>query len=276
MKIKNEGPDTIGTFFLPCIFFHMIISTASDLDGITKVSEVVANTLRKMREYVKPGMNAKELDDFGMNILNQNGARSAPKLAYQFPGNTCISVNHEIAHGIPSQSKVFKDGDLINIDVSAELNGYWADNGGSFVLGNDIHNHYKMINASKEILKLAIDHVSHGVRISEIGRIIHKEAQLRGYTVIKNLTGHGVGKSLHEEPKEIANYRDWFDLRKFKKNSVLAIETFISTASNYAKTEKDNWTLTGDKGGYVAQHEHTVIVTEGQPTILTLNNGIWE
>jgi len=254
----------------------MIISSEADLAGITKVSEVVATTLRQMREHVKAGMTAKELDEFGMNLLREQGARSAPKLAYQFPGNTCISVNEEIAHGIPSETKIFQEGDLINIDVSAELNGYWSDNGGSFVLGKDIHGHSALINASKQILHLAIDQIKEGVRISEIGKIIHSQAKLKGYTVIKNLTGHGVGKSLHAEPREIANHQDWFDFRKFKKNSVVAIETFISTRSNYAKAQEDGWTMRGDKGGFVAQHEHTLIVTDGKAKILTLSNGIWD
>jgi methionyl aminopeptidase len=111
--------------------------------------------------------------------------------------------------------------------------------------------------------------------VADIGLIIETEAKKRGYTVIKNLTGHGVGRSLHEEPHEIANYRDRFNLQRFRKNSVVAVETFISTASTIAETQSDGWTLVGNKGGYVAQHEHTILITDGEPVILTENNGVW-
>src|SRR5690606_16341945 len=173
-----------------------------------------------------------------------------------------------------SQHRILQEGDLINIDVSAELDGYWADNGSSFVLGNDIHEHQKLVNASKEILQKAISNIRGGVRIADIGHLIETEAKKRGYKVIKNLGGHGIGRSLHEQPNELINYRNRFDKRRFRKNSVVAIETFISTTSTYATELSDGWTMVGDKGGYMAQHEHTIVVTDGQPIILTADNGI--
>ncbi|WP_454803150.1 type I methionyl aminopeptidase [Mucilaginibacter phyllosphaerae] len=254
----------------------MSISTEAERLGMEQASNAVAYALKEMRLYAKPGMSAKELDDFGGAILNSLGAKSAPKLTYGFPGWTCISVNNEVAHGIPSDDKVFLEGDLINIDVSAELNGFWADNGGSFVLGEDIHGHGKLVAASKDILQKAINSIKGGVKINEIGKLIETEAKKAGYTVIKNLTGHGVGRSLHEEPHEIANYHDRYNTTRFKKNSVVAIETFISTTSTIANTQADGWTLLGNKGGFVAQHEHTIMVTGGQPVILTAANGIWD
>lgn len=254
----------------------MSITTESERRGMQQASDAVAITLKKMRAYAKPGISTRELDEYGGKLLAEMGAHSAPALTYGFPGYTCISVNEEAAHGIPSAHTILKDGDLVNIDVSAELNGYWADNGGSFVLGEDIHGHNRLVEASKEILKKAISHIKGGVRISEIGGLIETEAKKAGYTVIKNLTGHGVGRSLHEEPLEIANYRDRFNTRRFKKNSVIAVETFISTRSTIAATQTDGWTLKGNKGGFVAQHEHTIMVTEGRPVIFTAQNGIWD
>jgi methionyl aminopeptidase len=241
-----------------------------------QAGDAVAITLTKMRAFAKAGMSTKELDEYGGALLAQMGARSAPKATYGFPGFTCISINEEIAHGMPSAGKILHGGDLVNIDVSAELNGYWADNGGSFVLGEDIHGHSKLVEASKEILRKAISSIKGGVRISEIGRLIETEARKAGYTVIKNLTGHGVGRSLHEEPHEIANYCDRYNTTRFKKNSVVAIETFISTRSTIADTQADGWTLKGNKGGFVAQHEHTIMVTGGEPVIFTAQNGIWD
>jgi methionyl aminopeptidase len=184
-------------------------------------------------------------------------------------------VNNEFCHGIPSDKRILHEGDLINVDVSAELNGFWSDNGGSFVLGRDVHEHQKLIEASKQILRTAIYGIKGGVRISDIGHLIETEAKKRGYKVIKNLTGHGVGRSLHEEPSEIANYRDRFNLTRFRKNSVVAIETFISTTSTYAETLGDGWTMVGNKGGFMAQHEHTIVVTDNEPIVLTEMNEIW-
>jgi len=253
----------------------MVITNEEELNGMKKISEAVALTLKEMRNYAKPGMTAKQLDDFGGEVLQQLGARSAPKLTYSFPGWTCISINHEIAHGIPSEKKILQEGHLLNIDVSAELGGFWSDNGGSFVLGEDLHHHQKLVDTSKRILQKAIQHIKTGVRISDIGKLIETEARKSGYKVIRNLTGHGVGRSLHEDPHEIANYCDRFNRAVFRKNGVVAIETFISTLSTIANTQPDGWTLIGNKGGYAAQHEHTIIVTDGAPVILTEMNEIW-
>ncbi len=253
----------------------MSITKETELTGMKKVSEAVAYTLNEMRNYAAPGMTTKQLDNYGAKILSDFGARSAPYLTYGFPGWTCISVNNEFCHGIPSDKKILKEGDLVNIDVSAELDGFWSDNGNSFVLGTDIHKHQKLIDASKQILYKAIHNIKDGIRISDIGYLIETEARKRGYKVIKNLTGHGTGRGLHEEPNEIANYRDRFNLTRFKKNAVVAIETFISTASTYAITRNDGWTMVGNKGGFMAQHEHTIVITDGKPMILTEMNGIW-
>ena len=199
----------------------MSINKESDLEGMKKASGAVALSLKEMRNYARPGMSTKELDEFGGSVLKNFGANSAPALTYNFPGWTCISVNNEFCHGIPSVNTILKEGDLINIDVSAELNGFWSDNGGSFVMGNDINDHQKLIDASKQIL------------------------------------------------------RDKYNLTRFKKHSVVAIETFISTHSNYAKTLEDGWTMVGNNGGFMAQHEHTIIVTDDKPIILTEMNEIW-
>ncbi len=254
----------------------MSITKDSELVGMQNISEAVAVTLKEMRDYAKPGMTTKHLDNYGGQILADFGAKSAPFVTYGFPGWTCISVNNEFCHGIPSEKRALAEGDLINIDVSAELNGFFADNGGSFVLGSDIFKHQELIDASREILYKAINQIKSGVRISDIGHIIETGAKKRGYKVIKNLAGHGIGRSLHEEPSEITNYKDRLNFKRFKKNSVVAIETFISTSSSYSNTLKDGWTMVGNQGGFMAQHEHTIIVTDDKPVILTSKNGIFE
>lgn len=253
----------------------MSITKTAELEGMQRVSDVVATVLQQMREYAHPGMSSKELDEYGGHLLRFYGARSAPALTYGFPGWTCISVNHEIAHGIPVASKVFREGDLINIDVSAELDGFWSDNGGSFVLGQDHNGLQPLVDASNAILRKAIGTIHSGVRIADVGHLIETEARKAGYKVIRNLTGHGIGRSLHEAPAEIANYRDRRNRSRFRKNAVVAVETFIATDSTLAVTANDGWTLLGNIGGYTAQHEHAIVVTDGEPIVLTRLNGNW-
>lgn len=246
----------------------MSISKEADLNGMKKASEAVAVTLKQMIAYAQVGMTTKELDNFGASVLKEFGAKSAPKLTYGFPGYTCISINNEFCHGIPSNRKL-QEGDLINIDVSAEVNGFWSDNGSSFVLGNDIHQHQKLVNASEEILRNAISNIRGGTLIADIGHLIETQAKRKGYKVIKNLGGHGIGRALHEQPHDLLNYKDRSDRRRFKKNDVVAIETFISTSSTIVETLHDGWTMVGNKGGFMAQHEHTIVITDNQPIILT-------
>lgn len=252
----------------------MSITNNEELEGMKTISNAVAVTLKAMREYAKPGISTKELDEYGQKMLEEMGAKSAPYLTYNFPGYTCISVNKSFAHGIPSADIILQEGDLVNIDVSAELNGYWSDNGGSFVVGEDLHQHQPLVDLSKRILYNALNEIKGGVRIAEIGKLIETQAKKANCKVIQNLTGHGVGRSLHEEPEEIPNYYDRFNTKRFRKNSVVAIETFIATHSTLAVELSDGWTFVGNKGGYVVQHEHTIIVTDSTPVILTAANAI--
>lgn len=252
----------------------MSIETGSDLAGIHDAGNAVATTLKQMMDYAAPGMSTKELDEYGKKVLQEFGATSAPKKDYNFPGHTCISINNEACHGIPSEKKVLQEGDLVNIDVSAELNGFYGDNGCSFVLGNDIHGFDPLIQASREILYKAISKIRGGVRISDIGDLIEKEAKRKGYQVVKNLCGHGIGRKLHEPPTEIPCFRDRSNRSRFRKNSVIALETFISTKAKYVYETADGWTMKTRDNSFVAQHEHTLVITDEYPIIVTKGNGV--
>ena len=252
----------------------MSIDAQRDWIGIKAAGQAVAVTLRKMCEYAKPGMSTKALDEYGYALLTSFGAQPAPKKDYNFPGYTCISVNHEVCHGIPSASKILKEGDLVNIDVSAELNGYYGDNGSSFILGRDLHGLQPLVDASKEILKAAIQRIRSRERIADLGGFIEQEARKRGFRVIKNLCGHGIGRQLHEAPREIPCFRDRNNRLRFQKHSVIALETFISTKAEYVLDTDDGWTMVAEEESFVAQHEHTLIVTDDLPMVVTSANGI--
>ncbi|MEM8909190.1 MAG: type I methionyl aminopeptidase, partial [Bacteroidota bacterium] len=247
----------------------MSINTQAELEGIQAAGYVVGLTLKKMREYAKIGMSTKELDEYGYEILRSFGAHPAPQKDYDFPGWTCISINHEVCHGIPKATTIIRDGDLINIDVSAELNGFYGDNGGSFIIGRDYRNLQPLVDASQQILHLAIQRIKSKERISVVGGFIESEARKRGFQVVKNICGHGIGRKLHENPKEIPCFRDRLNRGRFRKNTVIALETFISTQANYVYPMDDGWTLQAKDRSFVAQHEHTLIVTDDVPLILT-------
>lgn len=252
----------------------MIVETEEDYEKMKAASHVVAIVLKKMKDYAEIGMSTKEIDEYGGKLLKEFGAKSAPFVEYKFPGFTCISTNNEACHGVPSEKRILKNGDLINIDVSANLEGYYGDNGCSFIMGEDIQNLSPLVNASHEILTKAIAHIKPGEKINSIGELINNEARKRGFNVIRNICGHGIGKKLHDDPGEIACWKDRMNRRRFRKNSAIALETFISTKAKFVYEEEDGWTLSTKDGSFVAQHEHTMIIRDGLPEILTWENGI--
>lgn len=251
----------------------MIIKTPEEYEGMKRANEVVGIALREMKAQATIGMSTQDLDDIGRAILEQYGAHSAPQKDYNFPGLTCISVNHEVCHGIPAPNRILKEGDLVNIDVSAELDGFYGDNGSSFILGTDHQKLQPLVEASLDILHLALRKIKPGIRIAAVGGFIEKLAKDRGFNVVKNICGHGIGRRLHEEPAEIPCYRDKFNKERFRKNSVVAVETFISTKAKFVHEASDGWTLLPKDDSFVAQHEHTVIVRENGVEILTTSNG---
>lgn len=247
----------------------MSINSEEELEALRKIGRIVARCLQHMQSKLEPGMTTAELDFLGGQFLESHGARSAPKLTYNFPGNTCISVNEEAAHGIPG-SKILKAGDLVNIDVSAELNGYFADTGGSAIIPPESKLHLRICAAAKQALENAMSEARAGAKINRIGHAIEAEAVRNGFTVIENLGSHGVGRALHEEPEFIPGFYDKSDKRVLKENQVITIEPFISSGAYEVVDKGDGWTLITDPGIFTAQYEHTLVITKGKPLIMTL------
>lgn len=246
----------------------MTIETNKDITELKIIGKIVADTLKLMMNKARPGMSTAELDQIGGEYLSSFGAQSAPKLTYNFPGFTCISLNEDIAHGLPNETLI-KEGDLINIDVSAELNGYFADTGGSFVLGKSSEIQKKVMKATREALNAAVSVVKAGTPINQIGKQIEKVARKHQLKVIKNLGSHGVGRALHEEPEFIAGFFDPNDRRILQEGQVITIEPFLSTKTEFIKEAKDGWTLYGEKGNIAAQYEHTMIITKSGAIVVT-------
>lgn len=247
----------------------MIVTQASEQEALQEIGQIVADVLQRMGKAIAPGMTTGELDALGSRWLTEAGARSAPQVMYKFPGATCISINHEVAHGIPGD-KVIQAGDLVNIDVSAEKNGFFGDTGTSFCVGDPTPVQQRLLQAGRDILALAMQVATAEAKINEIGRVISETARERGYTFIRNLGSHGVGRSLHEAPKFIAPYYDRKDKRRLKKGMVITIEPFISTGAQQVSEAEDGWTLFTAPRFQTVQFEHSMIITEAQPLILTL------
>jgi methionyl aminopeptidase len=247
----------------------MSIETENDLICLRKIGLIVANCLQYMASQLEPGITTAELDELGRIFLEKHGARSAPRLSYNFPGSTCISVNEEAAHGIPG-AKILKAGDLVNIDVSAELAGYFADTGGSFIIPPESNLKRNLCLATKRALNLAVKEARAGQKLNCIGRAIEKEAHRSKLSVIENLGSHGVGRALHEDPGFIPSYYDSKDQRVLQEHQVITIEPFLSTGAREVFDTGDGWTLATSKRYLTAQYEHTLVITKGMPLIMTL------
>ena len=246
----------------------MTVVNQFDIDGIMEAGRIVAAVRDAMLAAVEPGMTTKELDNLGSALLEMEGAQSAPKVTYDFPGATCISVNEEAAHGIPG-SRVLCAGDVVNIDVSAEMNGYFADTGATVVVPPVSRIKAQLCHAAKIALANALREIQTGAPINKIGKAIQSVAKAHRFNVIENLAGHGLGRSLHEEPVGIVGYYDHTDKRVLLAGQVIAVEPFLSTRSTQVELADDGWTLLGYPDNLSAQFEHTVIVTKGAPIIAT-------
>ena len=246
----------------------MSINSEKDIQLLKRIGLIVSQVLKEMRQQTKPGMNTKQLDEIGAKLLAKKGARSAPKITYDFPGSTCISVNEEVAHGVPS-NRVLAAGDLVNIDVSAELDGYFADTGASFQIPPYNTTTQRLLRITRTALDRAVYTARSGVKINQIGKVVQDVAQNSGYTVIRNLGGHGVGTALHEEPRFIANYYDSKDERGLEDGMVITIEPFVSMRAIHVVEQSDGWTLKTPDRSLVAQFEHTLVVQKGYPVLIT-------
>lgn len=247
----------------------MTAESAIDIKSLKAIGRICAETLRKMMSAARAGMTTGELDELGRALLEAEGARSAPEITYNFPGATCISVSPVIAHGIPGDH-VLRAGELIHIDVSAELDGYYADTGASLVVSKRDRKFEKLLDATEATLKKALGAAKAGSPLSGIGRTVQNEARRRGFNVIHELTGHGIGRSLHESPGEILNFYNPNDRRLLNEGLVLAIEPFLTTGLGRVVEEQDGWALRTMDRAIAAQFEHTVIVTKNEPIILTV------
>jgi methionyl aminopeptidase len=235
--------------------------------ALQRVGRVVARTLDAMRSAVRPGITTAELDDVAARIFEEHGARSGPRIVYDFPGTTCISVNDEVVHGIPGP-RVLQPGDLVTLDVTAELDGYFADAAVTVAVAPARPPALELVECAKTAFTRALDVARAGARVSAIGRVVEATVRERGFSVFRDLCGHGIGRTIHEDPS-VPNHFDPRARQVLADGLVITIEPLVTTGSGRSRLARDRWTVLSADGGLAAHHEHTIVIGRGAPTILT-------
>lgn len=244
----------------------MSIESTDDLEGVREAGRVTTEALDVLVRYVRPGVTTGELDAAAAEVLTRNGARSAPAMVYGFPGTVLISVNDEIVHGIPGRRRLER-GDLVSLDVTVEKNGYVADAARSVIVGEGSSTAHQLIAAAESALRAALAVARAGTRVNEIGRAVQREVRRHGFSIVRGLCGHGVGRTIHEAP-EVPNIYDRLQRDVLTDGLVLTIEPMITAGSSYTVESADGWTLRTRDGSLAAHCEHTLVITPGPPMIL--------
>lgn len=245
----------------------MSIDDDRDLIGLRRAGRVVAAAIAAMREAVQVGISTAELDGIAADVLRRHGARSAPKLVYDFPGTACISVNDEAVHGVPGPRRL-EPGDLVTLDVTVELDGFFADAAETVVVPPAAEIALRLIDCARAAFERAAAAVRSGERLAVVGGRVEAEVERRGFRVIRELCGHGIGRDIHESPS-VANYYDPYERTRLTEGLVIALEPIVSAGATRTRTGADGWTLSSVDGSLTAHHEHTLVVTRGRPIVLT-------
>lgn len=245
----------------------MIANSPEDVEALKRIGRIVALTLQKMQAELQPGITTAELDRLGAEFMLSHGAKSAPQRVYNFPGYACISVNDETVHGVPG-NRVIAPGDLVTVDVTAELDGYMADAAVTIALPPVSPLAERLCRCTQSALQKGVANAQAGKKLNRIGQAVEAEVRRHGFTVIRQLTGHGLGKTIHEEPTVPNFYHPKFS-QTMAAGLVLAIEPIISSGSEAILTGPDGWTISTADGSLSAHFEHTVIVTRDGPLVIT-------
>jgi methionyl aminopeptidase len=245
----------------------MSIETAADLEGMKRAGRVTRLTLDALEANVRIGITTAELDAVAAKVFAIYGARSAPTLVYGFPGHVLLSVNDEIVHGVPGPRRLMR-GDLVKLDVTIECDGYIADAARTIVVSRGSEIASRMIACVRAAYRAGLRVARAGVRVNEIGRAIDAEVRRHGFKVVRGLSGHGVGRTIHEEPSVPNEYAS-SQKDVLTDGLVITIEPMISAGSAEPVEDGDGWTIRTKDGSLAAHHEHTIMITRGEPFVLT-------
>jgi methionyl aminopeptidase len=245
----------------------MSIRSQAEFEKLRVIGKIVRRALDKTSAAVRPGITTGELDKIGASVLAQNGAQSAPPKVYGFPGALCISVNDEAIHGIPGE-RVIQFGDLVKLDLAAEKGGFYADAAVTIRAGQVSSTAEALARCAERAFHQALGSARAGNRVHEIGRVVERETRRSGFRVIRELCGHGVGRTIHEPPS-VPNYHEPRLRARLTEGLVITIEPIISAGNGQGVLQPDRWTIRTADGSLSAHYEHTVVITKREPILLT-------
>jgi methionyl aminopeptidase len=245
----------------------MSIRSHQELEKLRAIGRVVRLALDRTRAAVRPGVTTRELDEIGARVLAEHGAESAPPKVYGFPGALCISVNEEAIHGIPGD-RVIHEGDVVKLDLVAEKDGFFADAAVTVLVGAVSEEASRLARCAESAFRLAAKQAVVGNRVYDIGRAVEQETHRCGFEVMRDLCGHGVGRTIHESP-QVPNFFDRRHRDRLTEGLVITIEPILAAGSGRGELQRDKWTICTEDGSLAAHYEHTVVVTKGAPLVLT-------
>lgn len=247
------------------------IKNERQIQNMREACAVAANVLQEVRQLVRPGISTQDLEEAGREAIARFGAKSAcygyQLASRRYPAHTCISVNEEVVHGIPSFRRILQDGDIVAIDIVVSYNGYIGDNAVTVPVGNVSPRIHDLLRVTEQALRLGIAQAVIGNRIADISQAVQRHVEAAGFSVVRDMVGHGVGLAMHEEP-QIPNFgRETKD--RIRAGMTLAIEPMVNLGGYKTKTLADGWTVVTTDGSPSAHFEHTVLTTDSGPEVLT-------
>jgi methionyl aminopeptidase len=245
----------------------MSVDTPEELEGLRRAGALAAAVLAEVRAAVAPGVTTGELDALAAERMRAAGARSAPILTYDFPGAICISVGEEVVHGIPGPRRLLP-GELVKLDIALELDGYFADTATTVAVESARPGDDRLCAAARAALQRAMSMATAGTSLREVGATVERIAEARGFSVLRQLVGHGIGRALHEPPT-VYNYDERRARERLHEGLVLTIEPMIAGGTREVVGTGDGWTMVTADGSHAAHEEHTIVVTAGAPIVLT-------
>jgi methionyl aminopeptidase len=246
---------------------RMSIRSRRDFEKLRAIGRIVRLALDAAAAGVRPGITTAELDAIGARVLVDQGAESAPPKVYGFPSALCISVNDEAIHGIPG-SRVIQAGDLVKLDLVAEKDGYFADAAVTIAAGEASATARALARCAESAFQLAAKAARAGNRVHDVGRAVEQETHRCGFHVMRELCGHGVGRTIHEPPS-VPNYYEPRLRARLTEGLVITIEPIVAAGSGKSVLQKDRWTVRTADGSLSAHYEHTVAITAGAPILIT-------
>lgn len=247
----------------------IVIKSKREIELMREPCKVTAELLHDLAEFIKPGVSTHDISEFVDKRITSHGMSPTFKGYNGFPAAACVSVNEEVIHGIPVRTRKLAEGDIVSVDVGATYKGYNSDAARTYPVGVISEEDQKLIDVTRECFFEGIKYAMEGYRINDIGHAVQKLAESNGMGVVRDFTGHGTGSALHEDPM-IPNYGKAGTGARIKSGMTLAIEPMITMGTYKVRTLANDWTVVTTDGSKSAHYENTILVTDGEPEILTL------